>query len=148
MKRSWIAFETFLCKSGDPADPSESFPAVATAAPVCFVIGGVWFSPLLFGKARMGELRVTGEPSRSPGAILAIPASLAPSFRLGVILASAKVTELPPSLLVAVIVWACFTDAIELPGLVLERAPLKLAIGVDHKLLVYLGFAPVFALWT
>lgn len=127
---------------------SEPVAAVVTAAVVCYVIGGLWFSPALFGKIWMRELRVTDEPRRSTGALLAIPASLAAAFGLGVVIASANITDLPRSLIVAVLVWACFTVAIELPAFALERAPRRLAIGAGHKLVAYLAIAAVFGLWS
>lgn len=73
-------------------------------------------------------------------------ASLAAAFGLGVVLASANITDVPRSLLVAVLVWVCFTVAIELPAFALERAPRRFAIGAGHELLVYLAIAVVFGL--
>lgn len=127
---------------------SESLGAVLVAAGVCFVIGGLWFSPLLFGQAWLEELRVTGEPSRALGALLAVPASLLGAFGLGVIVASAHITDVPKALTLAILVWVCFVAGLELPALSLERSPRRFAIGAGHKLVVLAAMATVFELWN
>ncbi len=126
----------------------EPFPAVLVAALACFVIGGLWFSPLLFGKEWLRELRVTDEPSRAIGAILAVPAALGAAFGLGVLTASADIVDVPRALMVGALVWACFVVAIELPALALEKAPRRFAIHAGHKLVIYLAMATIFGLWN
>ena len=41
-----------------------NLPAVVTAAAVCFAIGGLWYSPLLFAKAWLRESGLTEEQTR------------------------------------------------------------------------------------
>lgn len=40
------------------------YPAVIAAALACFAIGGLWYSPILFGRAWMRETGVTDEKQR------------------------------------------------------------------------------------
>lgn len=119
----------------------------AVAAALCFVVGGLWFSPALFGRPWVEELHVRAEPSRALGAMVAIPASIAAAVGLGALTASARVTGLPAALAVAGIVWICFIVGIELPALFLEKAPRRFAIGAGHKLVVLTGMGVVFGLW-
>ena len=41
-----------------------NYPAVLVAALVCFAIGGLWYSPILFAKAWMRETGITEERQR------------------------------------------------------------------------------------
>ena len=125
----------------------EPFWPTAVAATLCFLIGGLWFSPLLFGKAWMKELHVDREPSRAVGALLAIPATIAAAVGLGVLTASAHATDVPTALAVAGTVWISFIVGIELPALYLENAPRRFAIGAGHKLVVLTTMAIVYGLW-
>jgi len=125
----------------------EPLSAALVAALASFAIGGLWFSPLLSGNAWLRELHVTGEPSRTMGAVLAVPSALGAAFGLGVLTTSAHITDVRRALFVGVLVWACFVVAIELPSLALEKAPRRFAIYAGHKLVVYLAMATVFGLW-
>lgn len=44
---------------------SFNFGAVAAAAALCFAIGGLWYSPLLFARPWMKEVGLTEEQTRS-----------------------------------------------------------------------------------
>lgn len=44
---------------------SFNFAAVAAAAALCFAIGGLWYSPLLFARPWMKEVGLTEEQTRS-----------------------------------------------------------------------------------
>jgi hypothetical protein len=126
----------------------EPWAAATVAATVCFVISGLWYSPLLFGRVMLTELGRTDQPSRATGTLLAVPASIAAALGLGSLTASAEAADVLHALVIAAIIWGAFVVGIELPALSLDRAPRVFAIRAGHKLVVLLGMALVYGLWT
>lgn len=122
--------------------------AVAVAALVCFVTGGIWYSPPLFGTRMLSEVGIDpSSANRASGALLAIPQSLLAAFGLGVILASASVTSLNPALGIAAIVWVTLLVGFELPAIAVEGKARLFAMRSGHHLVALLGMAVVFGLW-
>lgn len=107
---------------------------VLLAGLACFITGGLWFSPLLFGRAWMRELHVNeSEQSRTAGVLLAIPQSWGAAFVLGTLIASAHIRDAGRGLVVGLLVWAGFSVAMHLPAAYLERAPRRFLIDIGHK---------------
>lgn len=72
-------------------DPSTlNIPAILVAAVLAFVLGGMWYSPLLFGKAWMQETGLTDEQLKQGNAArifsFAFLWSLVMAFNLGMFL--------------------------------------------------------------
>ena len=112
--------------------------AVIAAAAAGFVIGGIWFSPLLFGTQWLRALDVSdAEGGRAAGALLALPASFVAALVLGILIRSAGVSSAPGGAAVGALVWIAFSVAIHLPAMFLERAPTRAVIDAGHKLAVY-----------
>ena len=124
------------------------WPAVLVAAAVCFVIGGLWFSPILFGTRWLQELHVANpEASRAVGALLALPAAFVAALVLGLLIRSAGVSSAAGGAGMGVIVWGGFGIAIHLPAIFLERAPARTAIDAGHKFVVYVAMGAIIGAW-
>lgn len=117
---------------------------VLLAALVCFLIGGLWFSPLLFATPWMEELKVQDQSTnRVMGAAVAIPQSLLSAFVLGTLLASARVTDAGHGILFGLLVWLGFCVAVHLPAAYLEGAPRRFAIDIGHKLAICVAMGAI-----
>jgi len=127
---------------------SAPIGAVVAAAASSFVIGGLWFSPLVFGRVWLRELHASELPqSRAVGALLAIPASLGAAFGLGVLIASTHADTLWRGIVLASLVWLAFAVAIHLPAAYLEHAPRRFAIDIGHQLVVFLTMGSILGAW-
>ena len=74
-----------------------NFPAVFVAAISCFILGGLWYSPLLFGKAWMEENGFTTDSLQAKGGTVRVFGfaflwSLVMAFNLAAFLAADGVT--------------------------------------------------------
>ena len=121
---------------------------VLVAATCCFLVGGLWFSPLMFGNRWVQELDAGDRAeSRVAGALLAVPAALATAVALGVLIRSTDVHSLGMGVVIGLLVWGAFAVAIHLPAFYLEHAPVRTAIDVGHKPIVYVLIGAIIGGW-
>jgi hypothetical protein len=121
---------------------------VLVAATGCFLVGGLWFSPVMFGNRWIEELDAGDRAEgRAAGALLAVPAALVTAIVFGVLIRSADVHSLGLGVVVGLMVWAAFAVAIHLPAFYLERAPVRTAIDVGHKLIVFVLMGAIIGGW-
>lgn len=125
-----------------------AWPAVLGASLACFVIGGFWFSPLMFGDAWVRELHAESRAeNRAVGALLALPAAIVAAFVLGVLIASVGATTAAKGILVGLLVWLGFCAAIHIPAVYLEGRPIRFAIDSGHKLAICVAMGAILGIW-
>lgn len=125
-----------------------NFWSVLVAAAICFVAGGLWFSPPFFGNTWIKELDANPKQlNPAAGALLAIPASVIAALGMGVLVASSHVSSVYGGIGIALIVWLAFAVAIHLPAAYLEQAPKRFLIDTGHKLLVYMLMGAILGVW-
>jgi hypothetical protein len=138
--------------AGNDAAVQFAFPSltgIAAATAAGFLIGGLWFSPVLFAEAWLRELRATDAPkSRTMGAILALPTVFVVACVLGMIVRAAGATTAPEGMAVGALVWVAFAFAVHVPAAYLEGAPRRFLIDAGHKLVLYVVMGAILALWA
>jgi len=74
-----------------------NFLAIGVSAISSFILGGLWYSPLMFGKAWMEETGITEETAKRQNMVkvfgLAFSASLVIAFNLAVFLGKSSTLE-------------------------------------------------------
>jgi hypothetical protein len=130
-----------------------NYLAMLVAAVVAFVMGGLWYSPLLFGKA-WAKLRGIDSP-RAAGAQMRPPEILAEFVRgliVAVVLAGfvvhLGVVNLVGAIYLALAVWIGFQATSIVGSVIHEHYPLKLyAIHAGDALAKTLVMAVILGLW-
>lgn len=103
---------------------------------------------MLFGNRWITELHATDRAgNRAAGALLAVPAAFVSAVVLGVLIRSADVNSIGAGIAVGALVWSAFAVAIHLPAFYLEHAPVRTAIDVGHKLVVYVLMGAIIGAW-
>jgi len=129
---------------------------VALAAVAGFVIGGLWYSPLLFArpwmvamgydpndKARIQEMQKGAGKSYA----LAFLASLISAFVLAKIIDVTTVNTVPYGLKVGFAVWLGFVATVQFTDMLFAKRPFKLfLINTGYQLVVYLVMGVILAL--
>ena len=125
-----------------------SLIGVVAASVIAFGIGGLWFSPALFGNDWLKELHVGDRPvSRSTGALLAIPAAVGSALILGILIESIGSATPLKGVCIGFLIWLGFAVAIHLPAIYLEHAPRRFLIDAGHKLVVFVAMGAALGAW-
>ena len=121
-------------------------PAVVAAAVSSFVLGGLWYSPLLFGTAwnrANGGVPPPGHPARVFGISLVFCLLAAAGFAWLLGPAPALQPALTTAAVVAAIVAGCFGVNYQFS----QRRPLLWLIDAGYHLVQLLLFALILGLW-
>ena len=110
--------------------PEINFAAIFTCAIFLWILGAVWYSPVMFAKKWMQLIGITREPGKRDGLLLGMTASffgdLVISFVLANVLVWAHVTGFKRGAVLGVLMWMGFIAAPNLPQGLYEKRPFKL----------------------
>jgi len=138
-----------------------NYLAVVVAAVAYFILGWLWYSPLMFGKVWM-ELMGIKMPSEAErkkmmakmwkSMIVAFVASLLTAMCMAHMVQSGsafyKVTGLEAGLRAGFWIWLGFIVTSQINSVLWERRPFKLyLINIGHYLVGYLILGSILALW-
>jgi len=132
-----------------------NYVAVLVSAIVGFVIGGLWYSPLLFGKTWMKLMNITQKEMKAnkdkakKGYIFMFVALLVMAYTLALFVNYAGATTLTAGLLVGFWAWLGFVATVLLGGFLWENKPFSLyLINVSHYLVVLVVMGAILAVWV
>jgi hypothetical protein len=132
-----------------------NYVAVAVAAVVGFLLGWLWYSPVLFAKSWMAEMKFT-EESMKAAAEKGMAASLikgflftlVSTFALAVLVASRPPTDVVKGAAIGAFVGLLIVGARILNGGVWEQRTAKLmAIGVGHEVVLFTVQGAILGWW-
>src|SRR3989344_682372 len=121
--------------------------AIVIAAVARFVVGAMWYSPMVFGK--QGKETVGSSPSEVPEAI-AVQAvgSLVMAYVLAQIIGHIGATDLWTGAVVGLMMWLGFVASIMLPGVMFEKPPMNFFfIYSGYQLVTMLVMGAIIAVW-
>lgn len=134
-----------------------SYIAIIVAAVAQFVLGAVWYSPLLFGKSWM---KIMGADQLSPEALKAMQKAMAPFYglQLGLTLwstfALAQLALAVPLGIVHLAFWILigFIIPVQIGAVIWASTPKcfwlrQLAIMISYQTVAFLGAAYLLTLW-
>lgn len=127
--------------------------AVLVAGVAYFILGGLWYSPLLFAKTWLAAIGKTEEQiKQSGGAALAyitsFIGSLAAAFVLAIFVSYADADTLPAGLITGFFIWFGFVATTAAPPYFYEDRNKRLyLIYSGYTLVGFLMMASVLALW-
>lgn len=136
------------------ADVSVNLAAVLVAALVNMVLGGLWYSPLLFGKTwmklsnipmeKMGEMKKQATKSYA----IAFVAALVMSYVLAHFATYMKVATIPEGAQLGFWIWLGFVVPVSLGSVLWEGKGYTLfGINVGYYLVSLLIMGSIFAVW-
>ncbi|OGL60163.1 hypothetical protein A2752_02040 [Candidatus Uhrbacteria bacterium RIFCSPHIGHO2_01_FULL_46_23] len=121
--------------------------AIVIAAVARFVVGAMWYSPMVFGK--QWKETVGSSPSEVPEAI-AVQAvgSLVMAYVLAQIIGHIGATDLWTGAVVGLMMWLGFVASIMLPGVMFEKRPMNFFfIYSGYQLVTMLVMGAIIAVW-
>jgi hypothetical protein len=134
-----------------------NLPAVFVCGIVYMVIGGIWYSPMLFAKqwtilhgmdpndkAKMDALKASAP--RMYG--LAFLCGLLQAAMLAKFMSTMGIANVPTGLKIAFAVWLGFVATVQLTGNLFGMKPFKLwPIDTGYQLVCYLAFGAILSAW-
>lgn len=125
---------------------------ICVCAAGLWIMGALWFSPVLFAKPWMALVGIEKTEGKRPGMLLAMTASLIGDFVVALILEHLVIWSGAGSFgwgaLIGFIAWAGFVGAVNLPQTMYERRPFKyFAITSGYWLLGLVLVGGVLAIW-
>src|SRR5216683_874076 len=118
--------------------------AILVAAISTMVVGFLWYSPLLFAKAKMEEMKKSAGPTYAWSFV----ASLLSAFTLALILHGLRAEDLHFGLMVGFHVWLGFVATVQLTGALFMKQSMKLfGINTGYQLVCYLVMAAILVAW-
>jgi len=134
------------------AIPVVNLVGVVAATIASFVIGGVWYSPPVFGRLWMQLVGMTLEQARRGQAralVLGLLANLLTAYVLAVVIRFAGASTIADGLAVGFIVWLGFPASVHFVSWTFERRPTKLtAMNLAHSLVIFLVMGAILAVWA
>ena len=132
-----------------------NYVAVLVSAIVGFGIGGLWYSPLLFGRTWMKLINITQKEMKAnkdkakKGYIFMFVALLVMAYALSLFVNYAGATTLTAGLLVGFWAWLGFVATVLLGEFLWENKPFSLyLINVSHYLVVLVVMGAILAVWV
>lgn len=136
---------------------SLNWLAILVAAVVSMILGFLWYSPLLFGKAwaremgydlsdkaKMDEMRKSAGPAYAGS----FAAGLLAAFTLALILHGMRAESLHFGLMAGFHIWLGFVATVQFTGALFAKQSMKLfAINTGYQLICYLMMGALFVLW-
>ena len=132
--------------------PEINFAAIFICAIFLWILGAVWYSPVMFARKWMQLIGITREPGKRDGLLLGMTASffgdLVISFVLANVLVWAHVTGFKRGAVLGVLMWMGFIAAPNLPQGLYEKRPFKLfAINGGYWLVGLFVVGGILASW-
>jgi hypothetical protein len=136
--------------------PHVNYLAVLVAAVAIFILGGLWYSPVLFLKQWLALIGKTDAELKSGAAktnmtvmyIQAFVCGLVTAYALAVILRHFEPLSLVKGMLVAVICWAGFTAVTSYGSALFEGRPRALwVINAGYNLVSFVIAAAILSVW-
>jgi len=132
--------------------PEINYLAVLSCAVLLWILGAVWYSPVMFAKKWMQLIGIKREPGKRDGLLLGMTASffgdLVISFVLANIAVWAHVSGFQKGAVLGVLMWMGFIAAPNLPQGLYEKRPFKLfAINSGYWLIGLLIVGGILASW-
>jgi hypothetical protein len=125
--------------------------AVGASVVVNFIIGGLWYSPLLFVNAwlRMSGVDKPVFDAGLPKALLGdLFSAIAIALALNQVISWSGAAGVSGGLLVALVAWAGFVASILLPQVTYEHRPFAFfAISAGYRLVVFLAMGAILSAW-
>ncbi len=131
--------------------------AVLAAAVATMVIGGLWYSPLLFARPWMVAMGMDPDDKAKiaemqKGAAklytLAFIASLIAAFVLGKLFVRLEVGDLQRAMMFAIAIWAGFVSTVQFTNTLFGNKPLKLwFIDTGYQLVCFVVMGVILAMW-
>jgi hypothetical protein len=131
--------------------------AVVAAAVVTMVIGGLWYSPLLFARPWMVAMGMDPDDKAKiaemqKGAArlytLAFVASLVSAFVLGKLFVRLEVVDLQRAMMFSIAIWAGFVSTVQLTNTLFGNKSLKLwFIDTGYQLVCYALMGVILSMW-
>lgn len=133
-------------------DIAVNYLAIVAAAVVAMVVGGLWYSPLLFGRQWMA---LTGrDPEQMKGAppmkemFVEFLSALLTSYVLAVLVATTGIYTLAGGLMLGFWLWLGFYTPTLLAPVLWERRPLNLFfLNASQRFVTILLIAGIIVLW-
>jgi len=132
-----------------------NYLAVLVAAIISMVIGGFWYSPLMFGKKWMELMNISPKDTidmkkrATPSYIINFVAALLMAFVLAHFVDYAQAATFIEGLQAGFWVWLGFVATISLGSVLWENKPVTLyAINAGYQLVNLLIMGVILALWT
>jgi len=130
--------------------------AVIVAAIASFVLGMLWFSPVLFGKAWMKEMGITAEKieaSKKKGMakemIVAVINAIVAAYVLAYFLGIAALAGVGSPITIAILIWLGFMATIFVDGVLWEEKSMRLfAIQSGNRLAAVILMTLIVGLWN
>jgi hypothetical protein len=133
--------------------PSVNYLSVLVAGIAIFIVGGLWYSPVLFAKrwvALMGKSEDDIKKA-APGAlpfVIVFLCALATAYALAVVLNHFGPVTLTRTLLIAVLLWIGFTGATSFGSATFSGTPRALwLINSGYNLVSFIVAALILAFW-
>ncbi len=131
--------------------------AVLAAAAVTMVIGGLWYSPLLFARPWMVAMGMDPDDKAKiaemqKGAArlytLAFIASLVAAFVLAKLFVRLEVDDLRRAMMFSIAIWAGFVSTVQLTNTLFGNKPIKLwFIDTGYQLVCYALMGVILSMW-
>jgi hypothetical protein len=136
---------------------SLNWLAILVAAVATMILGFLWYSPFLFGKAwaremgydlsdkaKMDEMRKSAGPAYAGSFV----AGLLSAFTLALILQGLRAESLHFGLTAGFHIWLGFVATVQFTGALFAKQSMKLfAINTVYQLVCYLVMGAIFVLW-
>jgi hypothetical protein len=126
--------------------------AALVSALILWILGGAWYSPVLFAKPWMAALGITPDPTKKKGLLAGMIASFVGDFILAFVLDHlilwANAGSVHGGAFVGFLVWLGFFAAPNFPQGIYERRPFKLfAINNGYWLVGLIIVGILLAVW-
>jgi hypothetical protein len=125
--------------------------AVLVAAFVNFVLGGLWYSPLLFVKpwlAMSGVSKEAFDAGIAKGIVVEAISSLVMAFVMAMAIPATGAVGLATGLLIGLLLWLGFVATVLLGSITHEHKPFGyFAINAGYRLVAMLAMGAILTLW-
>lgn len=131
--------------------------AVLAAAVVTMVIGGLWYSPVMFARPWMVAMGMDPDDKAKIAELqkgaamlytLAFVASLVSAFVLAKLFVRLDIVEMQRAMLYAIAVWGGFVATVQLTNTLFSHKPIKLwFIDTGYQLICYVAMGAILSLW-
>jgi len=122
--------------------PDVNFVHVLVAALVAMVLGGLWYSPMLFGKtwAILANINQETAKKEAPMAYLKMfVTALISMYVLAIFVGFAGAVTFSQGMMVGFWLWLGFVGAVTLSGVIFEKRPFRLWLITNGYQVVLLG---------
>ena len=133
--------------------PEVNYAAVVVGGIAIFILGGLWYSPILFAKKWVALMGKTEEELRANAAgpsayVVAFLCGLVTSYTMAVILSHFDPVTVPRGILVAVLCWIGFAGVTSFSSALFSGQPKGLwLINSGYNLVAFIVAAVILSVW-